>query len=108
MKFFGKVGFWMNDQETSPGVFQPVVVERSYRGDISKNTRRWDNNSYQNEGLNVMQTVSIVSDLFAQQNFTSIRYVVWSGSKLKVTSVSLDYPRITMEIGGPYDGENAA
>lgn len=108
MKFFGKVGFWFDDKETSPGVFQPVVVERSYRGDISKNNRRWDNNSYQNEGLNVMQTISIVSDLFAQQNFTSIRYVVWSGSKLKVTSVSLDYPRITMEIGGPYDAENAA
>lgn len=108
MKFFGKVGFWMEDQETAPDVFESVIVERSYRGDISKNIRRWDNGNYQNDGLNIMQTVSIVSDLFARQNLTSIRYVVWSGEKLKVVNVTIDYPRITMEIGGPYNGKNAA
>lgn len=107
MKFSGKVGFWLNDVETKPGVFQSEIVERSYYGDVTKNVRRWQDVEQQNDQLKVSNTIHILSDLFVQQNYTSIKYVVWNGAKLKVTSVTLDYPKITIEIGGPYNGENA-
>lgn len=108
MKFSGKVGFWIKDMETTPGVFKSDIVEKTYFGDVFKNTRRWQEADQQNDQLKVSNSISILSDLFAQQNYTSIKYVIWNGVKLKVTQVTLDYPRITMEIGGVYNGENAS
>lgn len=108
MKFSGKVGFWMDDVETSPGVFKSAIVEKPYYGDVVKNIRRWQEGEQQNDKLKVNNSISILSDLFAQQNYASIKYVLWNGAKLKVTQVTLDYPRITMELGGVYNDENAA
>lgn len=107
MKFSGTVGFWIADVETTPGVFQSQLVEKSYFGDVYKNERRWQEADQQNDLLKVNNTISILSDLFAQKNMASIKYVIWNGVKLKVTSVTVDYPRLKLEIGGMYNGENA-
>lgn len=108
MKFSGKVGFWMEDVETSPGVYQSKIVERPYAGDVFSNNRRWQESDQQNDILKVRNSISIVSDLFARNNYASIKYVVWNNEKLKVTSVELNYPRLSLEIGGFYNGENAS
>ena len=108
MKFYGKVGFWLKDVETSPGVYKSEIVEKTYFGDVKQNTRRWQEADQQNDRMKVNNTITILSDLFAQQNFTSIKYIIWNGQKLKVNSVVVDYPRLSLEIGGAYNGENAA
>lgn len=107
MKFAGKIGFWLNDVEVSPGVFENKIVEKTYFGDVERNNRVWQQADQQNDQLKINNSISILSDLFAQKNLASIRYVIWNGVKLKVSSVSLDYPRIKLEIGGMYDGKNA-
>ena len=107
MKFYGKVGFWIEDVETKPGCFSPRIVEKEYLGDVSKNERRWQSADQTNDLLKINNTISILSDLFARQNLASIKYVIWNDTKLKVTSVTLDYPRLKLEIGGMYNGENA-
>lgn len=107
MKFAGKVGFWVTDVEISPGVFENKIVEKPYFGDVERNNRVWQQADQQNDQLKINNSISILSDLFAQKNLASIRYVIWNGVKLKVSSVSLDYPRIKLEIGGIYDGKNA-
>lgn len=107
MKFSGKVGFWIEDVETSPGVFQSKIVERTYFGDVTTNTRRWCEAEQQLDQMRVNNSISIVSDLFARNNYASIKYVIWNGAKLKVNSVVVTYPRLTMELGGLYNGENA-
>lgn len=107
MKFAGKIGFWLNDVEVSPGVFENKIVEKTYFGDVERNNRVWQQANQQNDQLKINNSISILSDLFAQKNLASIRYVIWNGVKLKVSSVSLDYPRIKLEIGGMYDGKNA-
>ena len=104
MKFHGKVGFWLGDVETAPGVYAPGIIERNYYGDISRNGRRWVPEGRQNDGIKLENTISILSDLFARKNFASIRYVVWNDARLKVTNVTVDYPRIKLEIGGFYEG----
>ena len=108
MKFLGTVGFWITDVETTPGVFKPQVVEKKYVGDIHKKVYRWQENDQQNDYLKINNTISILSDLFARQNYTSIKYVIINDKKLKVTSVTLDYPRLTLEIGGDYNGTNSS
>ena len=107
MKFSGKVGFWLTDVEVHPGVFKPSIVERTYYGDVTRNERRWQEADQQNTNMRINNSISILSDLFAQQNFASIKYIVWNGVKLKVNSVTLDYPRLKLEIGGIYNGTNA-
>lgn len=107
MKFYGKVGFWLEDVETSPGVYKSKIVEKTYFGEVRQNTRRWQEADQQNDRMKVNNTIAILSDLFARQNYASIKYIIWNGAKLKVNSVTLDYPRISLEIGGMYNGENA-
>ena len=107
MKFSGKVGFWIEDVETAPGVFQSKIVEKTYFGDVTTNTRRWREAEQQLDQMFVNNSISIVSDLFARNNYASIKYVVWNGAKLKVNSVMVNYSRLTLEIGGVYNGENA-
>ena len=107
MKFYGVVGFWIKDVEVSSGVFKPKIVEKMYYGDIKKNNRRWQESDQINDVLKVNNTITILSDLFARQNLASIKYVIFNGTKLKVTQVTLDYPLLSLEIGGMYNGENS-
>lgn len=101
-KFYGKVGF-METEETSPGNWEEKTTERYYYGDVTRNMRRWDSSSNQNDNLNVNNEISIVSDPYAVQNFHAIRYVEWMGALWKVNSVDVQYPRLTLSIGGVYN-----
>ncbi len=110
MKFSGKIGFWLNDAETKPGVFSPDIVERSYTGDVIRNIRRFQHvENQQNENLQVNNRISIICDLFMITNYPSIKYVCWNGVKWKVSSVDItSYPRVILELGGVYNGKSAA
>lgn len=106
MKFHGKIGFWTGDFEVEPGVFKPKIVERPYTGDVFRNIRRFEAVSdQQNDDLKVNNQFSILSDLYLKENFNSIRYIIWNGVRWKVSSIDVAYPRITLEIGGVYNGE---
>ena len=104
MKFYGTIGFWMKSKEVSPGIYKPEIIERSYTGDVSWANRHYQGSEYQNENLRLNNQISILSDLYAQQNFASIRYVVWNGVKWRVTNVEMNYPRLVLTIGSVYNG----
>ncbi len=106
MKFQGMVGFTETNIETAPDVFEAGVIERKYTGDVINASRRFDRSEHQNDTLRLNNRISILSDLYARQNWQSILYVIWNGAKMKVESVTLDFPRITLEIGGVYNVEN--
>lgn len=108
MKFSGTVGFWTGDVETSPGVHKPRIVKRPYVGNVTRNYRKFDPvEGQQNENLTVNNQLSIISDLYMQKNWPSIEYVVWNGAKWKVKTVEVGFPRLTLEIGGVWNGEEA-
>lgn len=107
MKFSGVVGFFEGDVEIKPDVYVGSIIERRYTGDVYRNTRRFQQGDSQNDTMIPNNQISIVSDLYARDNWSSIRYVIWNGAKLKVTSIDLtNYPRITLEVGGVYNGED--
>lgn len=107
MKFSGRVGFWIKDVETKPGVYKPEIVEKSYTGDIQRNTRRFQSaENQQNENLKITNRISIISDLYMQKNWPSVKYVLWNNVKWNVSSVDLSsYPRVILELGGVYNGK---
>lgn len=104
MKFSGKVGFWIKDIEKSPGMWEPEITERQYTGTVLENIRRFQNESKQNGDLALDNQISILSDLYARDNWMSIKYVEWNGVRWKVSSVHLSYPRIILQLGGVYNG----
>lgn len=107
MKFSGKVGFWIKDVEIKPGVFKPQIIEKNYTGDVLRNIRRFQSvENQQNENLAVNNKLSIISDLYLQQNWGSIKYVSWNGVNWQVSSVDIgSFPRIILELGGVYNGK---
>lgn len=107
MKFSGKIGFWLKDTETKPGVFKPNIVERQYTGNVLRNIRRFQSaENQQNENLRVNNQISIISDLYLQNNWGSIKYVSWNGVNWAVSSVDVsNYPRVIIDLGGVYNGK---
>lgn len=107
MKFVGKVGFWVDEMETAPGVWQGCIVERNYFGDIINQRRSFQESSESvNDEFRLSCRISILCDLYMRENWGSIRYVKWNGVKWKVTQVHMEYPRISFELGGVYHGED--
>ncbi len=103
MRFYGKVGF-MQTFEVSPGVYEEQITERSYYGDVIRNSRRYSGSSEKvNDDLDINNEISIVADAYAYQNFHALRYVEWMGAKWKVSSVTVERPRLILSVGGVYN-----
>ena len=102
-KFHGKIGY--NDSvETAPGVWDEKITERTYCGDLIRNTRRLQSTDKVNDDVNIGNEISIVADPYAMNNFHSIRYAEFMGTKWKVSTVEVQYPRLILSLGGLYNG----
>lgn len=106
MKFSGKIGFCIKDVEVKPGVYKPQIVEKSYVWDILQDKRRFQTvENQQNKDLKLANRISIISNLYMQTNWSSIKYVFWNNVKWEVTSIDISpYPRVILELGGVYNG----
>ena len=102
-KFYGPIGY-ITQKEISPGVWDEVVVERSYRGDITRNNRRWESSEYKNDNLTISNQLSIIADPFLYENSSTIRYVSWLGVRWKVTNIEIQRPRLILTLGEVYNG----
>jgi hypothetical protein len=102
-KFYGVIGY-AESVETKPGVWEEQITERMYFGELVRNTRKLQTSSGQlNDNVNITNEISIVSDPFAIQNFHTIRYVEYMGTKWKITNVEVQYPRLILTLGGVYN-----
>ena len=105
-KYFGKIGYIVT-KETSPGIWKPDVVERTYSGDVLRNSSTWSESSGStNDNLELNCQISIVADPFAYQNFHSMKYIHYLGAKWKVKTVEPKYPRLILTVGGVYNGKS--
>jgi len=102
-RFFGKVGFGQT-QDQGAGVHAEVVQHREYYGDVLHNSRMTENTQKVNPDLSVSNVISIVSDSYANENFSAIRYVEWGAVLWKVDNVETQSPRLLLRLGGKYNG----
>lgn len=110
-KYYGMIGFGKTvetDPENRPGVYELAIEEHPYYGDILSNNRRYDHGDGLNDDLNVRNEFSILADPFAMENFKDMRYLTWLGSKWKITDVKVDFPRMTLSVGGVWNDESQA
>lgn len=101
-KWFGKIGY-AETVETVPGVWKEQITEREYYGDLIRNGRRLQSANQVNDNIEISNEISIVADPYANENFHSMRYVEFMGTKWKITSVDVQYPRLTLSLGGVYN-----
>ena len=106
MKFAGDVGFWIKNDETKPGIFTDHMVEKHYTGDVTRAYNKWGpRDDSTNDELSLNNQITILADLFAKENWPSIKYVKWNGFRWKVKTVGINFPRLTLEIGEVWKGD---
>jgi len=105
-KFYDKVGFAITtevDPVNRPGIYEDVLTERYYVGDLVVNMNsRWIDTTQKLDDLRINNKISIVSDPFSDQNFYAIKYIWYRGVRWKVVSVEVLRPRLILTTGGEY------
>lgn len=103
-KWYGVIGY-VETVETEPGIWDEVVTERQYYGDLTRNTRRLESSSDStNNNINISNQISIVADPYANGHIFAMRYIEIMGTKWRITDVEVQYPRLILSVGGVYNG----
>lgn len=102
-KYHGHVGYAI-DVEKYPGVWVPEIIEHEYFGDTIKNRLNVQQSTTVNATISISNSISIVADPFAYENFYAIRYVTYLNKKWTVSSIEIARPRLILSIGGIYNG----
>lgn len=107
-KFYGEIGYGETTEiPPGSGVFDDVITEFPYYGDVIRNTRRLDQGQGLNDDITVMNSISIIADEFAVEHFFAIRYIRWMGVLWTVTTVEVRSPRLILTLGSVYNGPTA-
>ena len=103
MKWTGKIGF-AETAETEPSVYEETIVERKYYGDVLEWNRRMDTGSGVNPDITMQNRLSVLGDPYASANLYKMRYAEYLGQKWQVTGVQVQSPRLTLTLGGLWNG----
>ena len=89
-------------RETAEGVWLEEQIEIRVKGTIRSLYVRNDNSSSVNTNLRLTNEVSILLNTKIQTYLDTLKYVVWKGSKWEVQTIGVNYPRLTINLGGLY------
>lgn len=112
MKWHGMIGFEIQvEVSDDPGkatVWKPQIIPRHYYGEVQRLIKREGGGDKVNNDISFNNQFTIISDLYAQHNAYNMKWIEWMGRKWHITEITIEYPRITINIGGEYyDGNNA-
>ncbi len=94
-------------EETTPGVWTDLIVEKIYRGEVIRNFMKWQNSENLNDDLNISNELSVVGDPFLCCNYANIKYATYMGVKWKVNSIDIQYPRLKLSLGGVWNEQSS-
>ena len=100
-RYYDEIGFFKSD-ETRPGVYENEIASKKYYGDLITNYKRVQTSDQINDGIYISTKISILADMFAQENFHHIVYAKLMGVKWKVTEVEPASPRLILTLGDEY------
>lgn len=102
-RYCGHIGFAV-PTETSLGVWEDTIVPRKYYGDVVRHGYSWKQTANLNDDIVVTNTISIVADKFANEHLDAMKWIEFQNSKWRISSAEVEYPRITLTLGGVYNG----
>lgn len=104
-KFCGVVGYAETVEEPEgSGIWIDKITERKYMGDVVRNARSLQAGERLHDDLSVSNSISILADAYANENILALRYVMWMGSRWRVSNVDVQRPRLILTLGGEYNG----
>lgn len=105
MRFYGKVGYGETvELDPTRGIYGQKIIERNYTGDVIRDTRDLRETDKVNDDISVGNSISVVADAYANEHYFDMKYVVWNGSRWKVTEVEVQRPRLLLRLGGIWNG----
>ncbi|QBZ73574.1 hypothetical protein SEA_ROSAASANTEWAA_10 [Streptomyces phage RosaAsantewaa] len=105
-RFRGKVGYG-ESVETAPGVWEDVITEVTYAGDVLRNSLKFREGQSVNDDLSVSNSISVIADDSLIEQISALRYVVWAGAYWSISEVEVQRPRLLLRLGGVYNGPKA-
>lgn len=106
-RFYGKIGYSAGNLEVAPGVWEDTLIEKTYSGDVTRNSLAFRNIEKVNDDFSVSNSISIVADAYANNNISAMRYVVWKGTLWRIADIDVQSPRLVLRLGGVYNGPKA-
>ena len=101
-RYAGKIGFAVTE-ETYPGVWTPVITEKSVKGEVLRNAYRSTSGESVNDNITISNRISVIGNPYLFENFQFIKYITWLGTKWIVTNVEVQYPHLILDIGGVWN-----
>ena len=105
-KCYCEIGYGI-DEETVPGVWRKSLIKKMYYANIIRNNRSLSSSDKINDDININNSFSILSDPFAVDNIHNMLYIEYMGIKWKISTVDIEFPRLILNVGGVYNGEQA-
>lgn len=105
-KWSGIIGFVKTEEQPQgSGVWKQIVTHRKYKADVTRASKRIQTAQQVNNNITLNNELSILADPYLIENLYCITFIQFANAWWSVNSVTLDYPRITLEIGGVYNGD---
>ncbi len=101
-KSYETIGY-ADQVETAPSVWEDQITEKQCYVDVERNIRRMQPTDNLNDDLCINNQLSFIADPYAMNNFHNIRYATFMGTKWKVTTVEVKFPRLTLQLGNVYN-----
>lgn len=105
-RWHGVVGYGTpTETPANSDIWVDVITEYPYTGNITRNARNLEDSGEKlNNDIVVGNTISIVADQYAVENFAKIKYVGWAGTVWTVKTVTVERPRLILNLGEVYNG----
>lgn len=103
MRYSGKFGLAV-PTEIAPGVWDDVITERDYIGDVVQSTEAFSLEGSVLPQYRTTTSVSVLSDGVLKENYTDLRYVTHAGQRWTIASIAVQPPRLVIYIGEVYNG----
>lgn len=106
-KFYGVIGYSEETIQISPGVWDDVIVERKYYGDLIREVMDARLSDEVLPDISISNSFSIIADAYAYEHFFAMKYIKWAGVYWTIRQVEVRSPRLLLRVGGVYNGPKA-
>ena len=102
-RFSGLLGF-VRTELSDGGVYIEVATEVKVKGILKKISSRTYSEQEVNASVRLANEISVIGNNEIFNHLTSLKYVVWKGTKWSVTTITVEPPRVNIILGGVYNG----
>jgi hypothetical protein len=90
--------------ESSPGVWKNKITTRHYAGKIVRDQDYIQDSQISFDNIKNGNSLSLIYDQYMIDHSFDILYAMWNNIKFSITSITIEKPRMILQLGGVYNG----